>query len=359
MKHLSCVLFLIIMISSCETSFDPNITSAPTPLVYGIICPQDSLYYIRLTKTFIGEGNAYDFAKITDSIYYQNARVFLETRDLNGELIERVQMEEYIIEDRLPGIFAASPNRIFQTDVSKIHLRPEYFSTAGKSYDLNLHLRAVIPGYPDTVYSVTRLRNIPRLTEPRSNYTKVYFYNENPFWMQWSDTNTESFFQILVRMHYTDFLYDDEREMVAEWVLTGINVNMTSFPGGDRKVYSYYFRPENFFSKIRSVIKTDYEVEARVCRKLDFIVLSSNPEFEYYRNVYEISDDYHGTSYTNIVNGYGLFSTFSSTGIYGMTLGQEELDSLADGIYTKGLKFRNYQTVLSYLSQTRSQKADL
>jgi len=342
MKNLCRISFFLIMISSCEAGFNPNITSNPTPLVYGIISPQDSLYYIRLTKTFIGEGNALDFARIPDSIYYRNALIFLETRNLKGKLIERVQMEECIIEDRLQGIFSTSPNRIFRTDASRIHLRPEFFSVAGLSYDLNLHLEAVIPGYPDTIRSVTRLRSVPRLTEPRSTFGKVYFYNDNPFWMQWSDTNGESMFQILVRMHYTDFLYDEKREMVAEWVLTGIETNLTSFPGGERKIYSYYFRPENFFSQIRSVIKADPEVEARVCGKLDFAVLSSNRELEYYRNVYEISDDYHEAGYTNIVNGYGLFTTYSSTGIYGMTLGQIELDSLANGKYTRGLKFKNY-----------------
>jgi hypothetical protein len=342
MKIIVRVLFLLLLTYSCETGFNPNITSSPTPLVYGIIQPQDSNYYVRLTKTFAGAGSAYDFAKVPDSIYYRNARVFLETRDLDGKLFERAELSEVTIEDRVSGIFATAPNRIFMTDSSKIHLRPEFFSASGQPYTINLHLTAIIPGNSDTIRSVTRLRSAPRLTEPRSTFYKVYFYNEDPFWMQWSDTNTESLFQILVRMHYTDFLYDEEREMVAEWVLTGIDANMTSFPGGVRKVFSYYFRPENFYSQIRSVIKTDPEVDARVCRTLDFIVLSSNRELEYYRNIYEIADDYHGAGYTNIQNGYGLFTTYSTTGIYGMLLGQDELDSLAKGVYTKHLKFKNW-----------------
>ncbi len=336
------ILLILSLVYSCKSDFYPNITSAPTPLVYGIISPQDSLYNIRLTKTFIGAGNAYDFSLIPDSIYYRNAQVFLETRNMEGSLIERVQLTEQTIEDRLPGIFATSPNRIFQTDASKIHLRPEYFSSTVQPYDLNLHLEVIIPGNNDTVRSVTHLRTVPKLTEPRYTFMKVYFYGEQPFWMEWIDSNSESMFQILVKMHYTDFLYDEEREMIAEWVLTGIEANMTSFPGGDHKVYSYYFRPENFYSQVRSAIKTDAEVEARVCKKLDFIVLSSNREMEYYQSVFEISDDYHGTSYTNIKNGFGLFTTYSSTGIYGLTLGQIELDSLATGKYTRHLKFKNY-----------------
>ena len=63
---------------------------------------------------------------------------------------------------------------------------------------------------------------------------------------------------------------------------------------------------------------------------------------EYYRSVYAISDDYHGAGYTNIKNGFGLFTTYSSTGVYGLVLGPQELDSLASGKYTRNLKFKNY-----------------
>lgn len=338
-----CVISLFLVIAgSCESHFSSMIPSDPTPLLYGIINPQDSIYSIRLTKTFIGEGDARIFAGIPDSIYYQDARVFLETRDLKGKTLERVELEERIIEGRLPGIFAVSPNRVFQTDASKIHLRPEFFSGSGQSYELNLHVFAVIPGHADTIRSVTRLRTVPRLTEPRSTFVKVYFYTEYPFGLQWMDTNAESSFQILISMHYTDFLYDDERKMVASWVLTGISTNLTSFPGSDRKVYSYYFRPENFYSHIRNAITADPEVEVRVFEKLDFLVLSANREMEYYRNAYEIADDYHEAGYTNIENGYGLFTTYSSVGINGMMLGETELDSLVYGEYTKNLKFRKY-----------------
>jgi len=337
-----CILFLLFLASSCETEFNPNITSETTPLVYGIIAPGDSLYYIRLTKTFIGAGNALDYARVPDSIYYPGAKVFLETRTLQGDLIQQVQLEDYVIEDREPGIFATSPNHIFRTDASAIQLRQEYFTRAGRSYDVNLHVKAVIPGYRDTVHSATRLRLAPKLTIPRSTFVKVYFYGEYPFWMEWIDSNKESMFQILVRVHYKDFLYDSERDMVTEWVLTGIQVNMTSFPDGIQKVYSYYFRPEHFFNYMQSAIKNDPEVLARVCGKLDFVVLSCNKELEDYRNVYALSDDYHGAGFTNVENGYGLFTTYSTVGIYGMTMGPQELDSLASGQFTRKLKFKNY-----------------
>ena len=338
------LVFLLVLscLGSCTTEFNPNLVTDPTPVVYSIIHPQDSVYTVRLTKTFIGAGSAYQFAAIPDSIYYEGARVFLETRTPAGKLVESVEMEETEISERLPGIFARVPNRVFQTDTSALHIRQDYFESRGMKYDLVLHLRAEIPGLAEPVKASTPLRTIPRITEPRFTFLKVYFYSEEPYWMQWMDTNEESMFEILVRMRYREFLYDEERDQTAEWVLTGVDANVTSFPGGERKVYSYYFRPENFYSKIRSVIADDPEVEARVVRNVDFEILSTNREMEFYREIYEISDDYHGTGFSNIENGIGLFTTYSSAGIYGLLLGQTELDSLANGRYTRHLKFKNW-----------------
>jgi hypothetical protein len=340
-RLISVILATSIM-HGCSSDFQPNLTSDPTPVVYGVIQPGDSLYQVRLTKTFIGPASALHYARVPDSLYFKDARVYLETRNLENQLIERVELEETVIEDKEDGLFAEIPNLVYQTDASKIHLRQAYFSEKGIPYDINLHLIAEIPRYDQPVTAISRLRYAPRITEPRVLFVKVYLYGESTFWMQWNDTNEDGLYEILVRFHYTDFLDEDERDMTAEWVLTGITVNESSFPGGTRRFYSYYFRPDNFYAKIRTAIPDDPLVEARVAKSVDFIILSSNREMEYYNEIYEIADDYHGSGYSNIGNGLGLFTTYTSTGIYGLSLGQNELDSLAGGKYTKHLKFRNW-----------------
>lgn len=336
-------MFGLTALASCSRNdFNPNIAGEPTPVVYSIIHPQDSLYSVRLTKTFIGAGSAYDMASISDSLYYKGAKVYLETRTPNGKLVERVELVETVIDDRLPGIFAETPNIIYQTDASVFHIRPDYFTSQGKEYNLTLNLIAEIPGNTDPVIASTRLRTLPRITKPQFSFMKVYFYSEEPFGMEWMDSNDDSEFEILVRLKYRDYLYDGQVDQVASWVLTGVNINETSFPGGERKVYSYYFRPENFYAKLAASIEDDPEVEARVAQNIDFVILSTNREMQFYRDIYEISDDYHGSGYSNIQNGLGLFTTYSSAGIFNLLLGQTELDSLAKGRYTKHLRFKNW-----------------
>ncbi len=343
-KTFSVIVILLtgFAIHSCTDNFQANLETDPTPVVYGIINPDDSIYSIRLSKTFVGPGNALYYSKLTDSIYYRDAHVYLEVQTLDGQLLERIEMTETEIERRDPGIFSREPNYVFQTDSSQVHLKPAWYASQGIPYDLNLKIIAEIPGTEEPVTSVTRLRSKPRITSPRSPFYKVYFYGENSFFMQWTDDNPQGYFEILVRLHYTDVFAYEEHDMTAEWVLKGIQVNQTSYPGGTLAFYSYYFRPENFYSQVRAAIEDDTTVLARVARNVDFIILSSNQEMEFYRRIYEIADDYHGAGYSNITNGLGLFTTYITNGVYNLTLGEQELDSLSNGRYTGHLRFKKW-----------------
>jgi len=122
-----------------------------------------------------------------------------------------------------------------------------------------------------------------------------------------------------------------------------VQLNEHSFPGGTRTVYSYHFRPENFYSQVRAAIPLSPEVKGRVIRNIDFIILTSDGAIKDYKDIDQIADDYHGTSYTNIINGLGLFSSFNTKGVYNQRLGQRELDSLALGSYTKHLRFNRWE----------------
>lgn len=62
-----------------------------------------------------------------------------------------------------------------------------------------------------------------------------------------------------------------------------------------------------------------------------------------YNRIGEMADDYHGASYSNIENGFGLFTAYNSIGVHDLHFGQRELDSLAFGKYTKHLRFKNWE----------------
>lgn len=338
------ILLIICTITlSCNSEFEPHIFSEPTPVVYGVINPQDSLYQIRLSKSFIGPGNAYNYAKTPDSIYYDEARVFLESRNYNGKAIDKVELFPVEIQARKEGIFATTPNLAYQTDFKSIRLRPEILAQDGIAYEVDLFLLVEIPGLDEPVESSTRLKTEPGIINPKGNYQKVYFYGEVPFYMEWTHNNPNTYFEIKVVMHYREILENGEREAEAHWILTGIELNENNFPGGVKTIYTYHFRAENFYSQIRAAIPLDPEVKGRAISSVDFIILTSDGAIKDYNDIDQIADDYRGASYTNITNGLGLFSSYNTKGVYNQRLGQRELDSLALGMYTRHLHFSRWE----------------
>jgi len=328
---------------SCTTDFDPYIETEPIPVVYGVINPQDSLYQVRLTKSYVGPGSAYDYAQLADSLYFEEANVYLETFLHDQSLVQSIKLEPVEIAPREPGIFLTVPNRIYQTDETQLLIRPEHFQEMGRPYNAKLYLRAQIPGSPDTVLASTWLREPPRIINPRSTFQKVYFYGEVPFQMEWVHSSKDNYYEIQVVMRYREVLYDGtEREAQVDWVLSGIHYNEQTIPGGSNHFYAYYFRPENFYSQVRAAIKINPEVKGRVIRNLDFVIMTSDKTIQNYVRMGEIADDYRGATYSNVANGQGIFTSFNTTGVYNLRLGYRELDSLAYGQYTKHLNFKNW-----------------
>ena len=330
---------LVFMLGSCSDQFNPNLPGKSSPVVYGVLNPADSVYRVRLTKTFIGEGNAFEYAKEADSLYYSDARVWMETRTKEGAIIQRADMQRTVIEERKPGIFATQPNVVYELSEDVFTLKPAGIEELGFPYQVYLHLFAEIPGSDEPLHASSKLQLPPTITQPRFTFYKVYLYSQEPFYMEWINTVMGNMYEISVTLNYREVREDGEHDQTVSWVLSGIQYNEVSVPGGSRYFYSYYFRPENFYAQVAANIKRDNKVSGRVAKTLDFEVLSSDQHMRNYRDVYRITDDYRGQGYTNVENGLGIFTTYTKAGIYGLRLGPQELDSLARGRYTRHLNF--------------------
>ena len=330
---------LMVAATSCTTEFDAYVESDPIPVLYGMINPSDSIHTVRLSRSFVGPGNALDYAKRADIIFYEGAEVWMETRTQHGKLIQKADLTEQVVHDRDEGVFVSRPNLVYQARSDQIRLRPEEFAQEGIDYNAYLYIFARIPGEEYPIYSFALLQPPPRITKPQFTFNKVYFYGDVPFGLEWVHSVPNNTFEIIVRLNYLEVREEEEVRTSAEWVLRGITYNEASSPTGVRLYYAYYFRPETFYSQVRANIKPNPEVLARVLKTIDFYVNSTDKSFRFYQEVNNISDDYHEAGYTNVVNGIGFFSTFTTISLEGLHLGYRELDSLANGMYTKHLHF--------------------
>lgn len=61
----------IIAIQSCTTDVDLNAPYKSTTVVFGLLDPDSTLQWIKINKTFLGDGNNLDYAQIRDSSEYR------------------------------------------------------------------------------------------------------------------------------------------------------------------------------------------------------------------------------------------------------------------------------------------------
>lgn len=97
---------LSFLVSSCETDVDLIAPYKSTPVIIGILDYTADSQFVRINRTFLGEGDANIYAGIRDSVEYNAAEVevWLYKRR-NGNLQDSIQLQYIVKPSRDPGVF--------------------------------------------------------------------------------------------------------------------------------------------------------------------------------------------------------------------------------------------------------------
>jgi hypothetical protein len=358
---LAFLLFGILMISSCDTELDLVDQTADLPAVWGFIDPSDSVYRIRIQKTFSGKGNALDMAKIYDSIYFDQISVSLELRyapdkhlvgidaghnwygqwDMAGDLIHRTRLTPVVSSQKDPGVFNNSAYRIFQATSDSFRIRGKVFLTdpgywimpQGQGYILRLCIED--PETGQTTVAATPFVDLPNIVLPRKAFT-LNLYDKDPARIIWQDHGW--FYDTQVQFYYSEYV-DHEEQKFIQWRVTGIS--RTPAEGGVQQFYSYTATPfqESLLGHVRAGISDNPAVVWRKFRQIKYFITAAPGFVNDYQETYAISADHSGQAISNVTNGYGIFAIVATNGREGFGLDPRSLDSLAFGRFTGKLKF--------------------
>ncbi len=347
--------------SSCETNLDVIDQTPDLPVVWGLIDPADSVYNIRIQKSFSGKGNAWEMAKVYDSIYFDSLNVYLELRyapdknwigfnagqdwygewDMAGDLIHRVRLNRTQVDSKEPGIFNHDPYRIYQTTSDEFRIRGKVFVTDPGYWTVPLgqgfFVRATLenPKTGQTTVATTPFVDMPNILIPRKAFTLNLYDKENSK-IIWQDHGW--FYDTQVTFHYIEFT-DQEQAKSVSWRITGINRERVE--DQVREFYSYTATPfgENLLGHVGAEIQKNTAVIWRKFSHIDYSIVAAPGFVKEYLDSYFISADHAGQPITNITNGNGLFALIARNGRTGFKLDLNSLDSLSKGRFTKHLKF--------------------
>src|SRR5690606_17596542 len=102
---LSMVIALFTL-SGCETDVDIMAPYKSTPVIYAVLDHTVDTQFVRINRTYLGEGNVSDYAAIKDSVEYPVDMVEAKLFKYRGNnLLDSILLETIEVPSRSPGVF--------------------------------------------------------------------------------------------------------------------------------------------------------------------------------------------------------------------------------------------------------------
>jgi hypothetical protein len=202
MKYISIYLSLFLaVLSSCSEKFNLNGDFKETAVVYGLLDHADSLHFIKITRAFIGPGNALDIAQIADSSYFDN--VELTVSEYIGGVFQRTWLlQDTVVENKdVDGAFYAPEQKVYF-----FKTLPTIISSMG------------VPGTIQTSFD-------PLLTslKPGATYKMKAVINDGEFEVNGETALVSGLTTSASSQNFTFKFADD----AAEYISTGVGVSST------------------------------------------------------------------------------------------------------------------------------------
>jgi hypothetical protein len=346
---------MVIFALGCSTDIELNAPYQRTPVVFSLLDAQQDTQWVRVNRTWLGEGNQYDAALIADSSEYPADELAVEISERLGETVTRNWiLQDTVIENKsTDGIFYAPEQQMW-------FFVPEGGLDTDGEYDLNISIESEeTPVSATTNMIAEQVGNItqppPGVNNFKIGFASVGFQTTFPdITFKWSSTAGASRYDITVFIHVFERVWQDlehtilleERERVVEWNIGTLNTDDDE--GG--QVLQKEVSGERFYTKLATKLEVDpyitrvlgsWDEDVQIARAVDFVLTIANEELSTYL---EVNAPVTGViqerpEYTNINGGLGLFASRSTQGVYGIGYTTPSIEYLIEGDGTAALNF--------------------
>lgn len=324
---------LVLGTFSCDNELDLTSDWKDIPVVWGIWSADDSLHYIRVEKAFLDPSkSALELARIPDSLYYKN--IVVELYHVKSKATYRLEKVDGNQEGypRKDGIFAQVPNVLYRLSLpNNVKLNP------GDPIQLRL-LRG--DNLPVVTANTTMVRDVQmRLLSEGAN--QAWAPRGNIITYRWNHDTTAALFDLELEIH----LKEENRstgeftDRSLTWVLArNVTTSKDKVNQGELEVSG---------SSLYEFLENELPVDNGINRYLidyDLTVYSGGKEMLKIQEAQNINAGLTGaqllTSYTNMSEGLGVFTSRNKVQVKKLTLTQESKDSLVLGQRTRKLNFK-------------------
>lgn len=310
MKYSILIVFAsLLALTSCKTDFSVNGEYQKTAIVNAIIDYNDTLHYIKINKTFLGDGNAFDFAAIPDSSYFSSVEGTVK-EVINGTVNRTFILRDTILSNKdQNGVFYAPEQRLY------------YFYTAPNeklNKDALLRLNLNLDNGDNIVTSETELISGLSIESP-NNVTPLALaealVENNTDYLKPSisfKTGTDAqYFDLRIIFRYNEFEGANVTIKEFEWKVADIAKDQLAVSPNYQA--SIVLNGRNFYEQVAAKIAIDPSVTKRTVHSLDFILTGASQDLVNYIAVNQPTSALAQSkpAFTNLSGGLGIFTSRS------------------------------------------------
>lgn len=299
-----------LFVSACSNEFDVAAAYQDIPVVYGIVSPDDTAHYIRVERAFIDpKASAFEVAQIADSLYYpENAiTVYLE-RQSTGQRYQFTRVDGNLDGHvRESGTFDQSPNWLYKLKPSQ----PGAIIKGGEKYKLIIERadgRAPVTAeteVPDTLFMITpQPLDIPRQIAIHGPSLSSVDFRVSP----------EAYlFDVFINIRYRELALDGSLigNKNVRWQIGKNILRENNLIGGGFYRGKAFYQARDFYEVLLRNVDTTANVQ-RYFNGFDIQIQGAGPEIARYQESEAINAGLTGaeisTRYTNLSEGYGIFT---------------------------------------------------
>jgi len=330
------ILYLSVFLSSCDDTININADYTITPVVFGLLDHADSIHYIKITKTFLGDGDNNEFAKIPDSSYFKQVDAkIIELKD-EVETGREWNLRDSTVLTKEDGVFYNPSQKVFvfyEKDLKEDHqYKLEAILNEGE-YIIDA-TTSLIDGFS---YNPFFLNN-PNLTFASSNGSYIQSA------VRYSEGKNATGYQTKLIIKYLVTYNDNSTEVKS---LTWSAAANNGFSDGEINPQNpvtnrtVSFRGQDFYNFVSAQISVNPEVKKRNIIDIDVVTEIGHEDLLKYIEVSQPASGLAQTTplFTNINGGLGLFSSRHIARRTGMGLSSGSTEVLCTAEPTNIYKF--------------------
>ena len=333
MRYSRIILVTVLFITalwSCNKKLNVNADWRDVTVVYGLLNQNEDTSFIKITKAFLGEGDALQFAKIPDSSTYPD-KLDVKLEAWSGSsLVKTYEFDTITIHQKQAG------DSIFYYPDQLV-----YYCRTGHLDQNNIYKLKITHKNTGVVDSAsTRLVHSFTVDIPDPFIKRVEYIPGHNFEVKFEPAYGGKRYQLLIRFHYIETTSSGSVAKSFDWVLFN-NLQVTNPYDQAPVPIETFASGDLFYTQVAGNIKEDPNVTSRAARGVDYIFSVASEDLNTYMEVTEpsLSIIQERPSFSNISNGIGLFSSRFVNEIDSIVLGPNTLNALKSNPLTSNLKF--------------------